>query len=353
MASLISKSLPNYLNHHVHPGLTLTHGMLGTALLKFQQDRPTDSKDWNLKFRRENLSRVDGDVDCIDFDDANRHFSACKIISNKLNKDDFKIEKLSNNEIKELVYNLISTLLKKQVKCYREKPMVILEKQDTGHLIQDPNKFKDYLKKNYPEDIASCDLFIANDLGNFARLLSDSDDELPLETTQSLLPSTKNLLQKHFSLRISPTYLPQKMDEFFNELRQMLNNPNCDPIEIAAFTHMRIVKLHPFENGNGRLARLLMNAILKRFNHPPIFFYSDIGYTQEVKKGLLDYKQFADYIRGKVGKFQALVQLAQRTFPNNQIEQDQFISDSGLSTCDVWIHPDASAYSQKEAESKR
>ncbi|CAH8522102.1 unnamed protein product [Schistosoma turkestanicum] len=41
------------------------------------------------------------------------------------------------------------------------------------------------------------------------------------------------------------------------------------PIELAALTHWKLVFIHPFYDGNGRTARLLMNLILMRSGLPP------------------------------------------------------------------------------------
>jgi len=40
------------------------------------------------------------------------------------------------------------------------------------------------------------------------------------------------------------------------------------PVELAALAHFRLVDLHPFVDGNGRTARLLMNLILLRNGYP-------------------------------------------------------------------------------------
>ena len=40
-------------------------------------------------------------------------------------------------------------------------------------------------------------------------------------------------------------------------------------IELAAWAHSEWVRIHPFCNGNGRIARLLTNAILMRYGLPP------------------------------------------------------------------------------------
>lgn len=41
------------------------------------------------------------------------------------------------------------------------------------------------------------------------------------------------------------------------------------PIALAAMAHHRLVSIHPFVDGNGRTARLVMNLILMRAGYPP------------------------------------------------------------------------------------
>ena len=54
-------------------------------------------------------------------------------------------------------------------------------------------------------------------------------------------------------------------------------NPNeLVPIELAAWLHYRFVNIHPFNDGNGRVARLLMNLTLIRYGYPmTVISYSD------------------------------------------------------------------------------
>ena len=42
------------------------------------------------------------------------------------------------------------------------------------------------------------------------------------------------------------------------------------PIELATLFHYRYIRIHPFEDGNGRISRLLMNYILLRHAYPMI-----------------------------------------------------------------------------------
>ncbi len=47
------------------------------------------------------------------------------------------------------------------------------------------------------------------------------------------------------------------------------------PVEFAALAHFKLVDIHPFIDGNGRTARLLMNLILMRAGFPPAIVKTD------------------------------------------------------------------------------
>jgi Fic family protein len=59
--------------------------------------------------------------------------------------------------------------------------------------------------------------------------------------------------------------VPELMQEFGDWLH---SNPALHPVEIATETHYRLVTIHPFQDGNGRTARLLMNLSLLRSGYP-------------------------------------------------------------------------------------
>ncbi|KAL3077042.1 hypothetical protein niasHT_035876 [Heterodera trifolii] len=54
--------------------------------------------------------------------------------------------------------------------------------------------------------------------------------------------------------------------------------------ELARFVataHLRLVQIHPAEDGNGRLARLLMNLLLKRRGKGPIILRESFHYQYD------------------------------------------------------------------------
>jgi Fic family protein len=45
--------------------------------------------------------------------------------------------------------------------------------------------------------------------------------------------------------------------------------PDLHPLLVASLAHYHMVRIHPFDDGNGRGARLLMNLILMKYGYPP------------------------------------------------------------------------------------
>ncbi len=60
--------------------------------------------------------------------------------------------------------------------------------------------------------------------------------------------------------------VPALVKELLDWLRK--NPEELRPVEVAAVSHHRFVSIHPFDDGNGRVARLLMNLLLIRRGYP-------------------------------------------------------------------------------------
>jgi Fic family protein len=63
----------------------------------------------------------------------------------------------------------------------------------------------------------------------------------------------------------NPAKVPQLMSKFINWLKQRNNHPLTTAID----AHFKLVSIHPFIDGNGRTARLLMNLLLMQAGYPP------------------------------------------------------------------------------------
>ncbi|TCK92662.1 Fic/DOC family protein [Natranaerovirga hydrolytica] len=81
---------------------------------------------------------------------------------------------------------------------------------------------------------------------------------------------------------------------------------NLHPVERAARVHVDFVKIHPFIDGNGRTARLLLNLELLKEGYPPIIIrnedrvkYYNLLYKAHIKG---DYEEFISLVAEELEK---------------------------------------------------
>jgi Fic family protein len=67
---------------------------------------------------------------------------------------------------------------------------------------------------------------------------------------------------------VPPMQIPYEMRDLISFYKK--HKYRIHPIELAAEFHLRFVVIHPFSDGNGRMARLLMNFVLDRSGFPMI-----------------------------------------------------------------------------------
>ncbi len=81
----------------------------------------------------------------------------------------------------------------------------------------------------------------------------------------------------------NPRKVQTLMDEFFSWLE---NEKKMHAVELAAEAHYRFVTIHPFIDGNGRTARLLMNMILMMNGFPPAIIRKNdrLAYIKSLEK---------------------------------------------------------------------
>jgi len=81
----------------------------------------------------------------------------------------------------------------------------------------------------------------------------------------------------------NPKKVQNLMDEFFSWLKK---ETKLHAVELAAKAHYSLVTIHPFVDGNGRTARLLMNMILMMKGFPPAIIRKNdrLAYIKSLEK---------------------------------------------------------------------
>ena len=68
----------------------------------------------------------------------------------------------------------------------------------------------------------------------------------------------------------SPEETPSLMNDLVDWYNEAEQDAKLSPVELAALFHYRYIRIHPFEDGNGRIARLMVNYILSRHGYPMV-----------------------------------------------------------------------------------
>ena len=239
-----------------------------------------------------------------------------------------KISKLIQNKGEEKNKEIKDYFLKKQIKSYQDyaletyKPNNILNEEQIKKLEQIKIEYKEIIKsftKNQIKDIL--DRFTVNSTyesnaieGNSLTLkdvtLILGENVVPKNKDLREVYETRNTREAHellFRNKIKinikdiinvhsilvkdtgvelgfkklPNYLvmrnlkttpPEKVEEEIDKLIiwYETNKNKIHPLRLATEFHARFESIHPFDDGNGRTGRILLNAILLERNYPPL-----------------------------------------------------------------------------------
>ncbi len=97
----------------------------------------------------------------------------------------------------------------------------------------------------------------------------------------------------------SPEKVSAQMKKFLTRLPAM--RKKFHPVEFAARVHQGIVDIHPFVDGNGRTARLLMNLALVQAGYPvviipPVLRADYISFIKQSQTGTKDVSAFVNFV---------------------------------------------------------
>ncbi len=96
---------------------------------------------------------------------------------------------------------------------------------------------------------------------------------------------------------IEPLKIDEKMDEFIEWLHTQTID---EPILLATLVHLNFVSIHPFVDGNGRTARLLMNLVLLQNGYPQAII--KVSNRAEYIQAIEEYQQNSDNDYNKLYK---------------------------------------------------
>ena len=84
------------------------------------------------------------------------------------------------------------------------------------------------------------------------------------------------------NIGVTPYEIQPKLRILIDDVRFWIENQTFSQKEIAIRFHHRLVQIHPFPNGNGRISRLMADLLMKQFGQPVLNWGS--GSLTEISK---------------------------------------------------------------------
>lgn len=72
------------------------------------------------------------------------------------------------------------------------------------------------------------------------------------------------------NIGVTPFQIIMKSNALWDDVNFWIKNKTFSNKEIAVRLHHRLVSIHPFPNGNGRVSRLMADLLMKQFNEEPL-----------------------------------------------------------------------------------
>lgn len=119
-----------------------------------------------------------------------------------------------------------------------------------------------------------------------------------------------------------PEETPALMGELMTFYQTNARSTEVHPVWLASMMHYKFVRIHPFDDGNGRLARLIMNYILMKNDYPPCIIKDEDKRNYLValnKADTGDMESFVAYIGDKT---KWSIELAIKAGKGEQIEEE-------------------------------
>lgn len=117
----------------------------------------------------------------------------------------------------------------------------------------------------------------------------------------------------------APQEVPIKMQELMEWYRD--EQTALHPVTLAAMFHYKFVCIHPFDDGNGRVSRLLMNYVLLAHKLPPVVIKSSDKQNYLHTLHLADTGQYEAFIRYIAQQVVSSLEMAIKAAKGESIEE--------------------------------
>lgn len=223
-----------------------------------------------------------------------------------------------NREQTKLLYNINNPwaiALEHAEKVYLPRPLESMSPEDLKQMLKDLHS-KLSGQENEPFRDREVIVFRVGEQTTFkeySRQVQDSDPEISkaamemhmlgqrwgaLETSEEYYETIHwKAMSKIGYLAPPPEKVDELLNEFFIELKKIMEKGSYHPYQVAAFIHNGLTSIHPYGDINGRLARLFMNVYLMQHGLPPLVVLSDRKYTNTVNSPVDKFEAaFTDYL---------------------------------------------------------
>ena len=97
------------------------------------------------------------------------------------------------------------------------------------------------------------------------------------------------------NIGVAPYQIPMKLMQLFDDLNFWIDNKTYSNHEIAVRLHHKLVQIHPFPNGNGRVSRLMADLVLRKLEGKTLYWGdTNLVDVSEVRRKYIDALRKAD-----------------------------------------------------------
>lgn len=111
------------------------------------------------------------------------------------------------------------------------------------------------------------------------------------------------------NIGVAPYQIPIKLMQLFEDVKYWIENKTYSNHEIVVHFHHKLVQIHPFPNGNGRISRLMADIIFQKLEGKPLYWgNTNLVNASEVRKTYINALRKAD-----AGDYSDLIEFTKET----------------------------------------